>query len=157
MTARRRSPNRARSGKKSEARPWIDVVVGVLCDGERVLVTKRPEAAHLGGFDEFPGGRREEHETLEQACVRELKEETGIDARVAGLLGVAWHEDPQRRLALSFFRCHCVGATTPSAEAVAQRNARWVARGELAALRFPPANADVVRRLIAGDAAAPTA
>ena len=132
---------------KPEKEIWADVVAAVVRDGERVLVTKRPEGAHLSGHDEFPGGRREPGETLEAACVREVKEEVGLDVRVVGLLGIAWHQDAERKLALSFFDCACTGSTELSAEVVKERSARWVDRRELPKLDFPPANRDVVKRL----------
>ena len=156
-TGKRGKPNkppptrkpRTKSAKraKPEKETWADVVAAVVRDGERVLVTSRPAGAHLGGHDEFPGGRREPGETLEQACVREVKEEVGLDVKVVGLLGIAWHQDAERKLALSFFECACTGPTELSAEVVTERVARWVDRRELPKLNFPPANRDVVKRL----------
>jgi len=132
---------------KPEKESWADVVAAVVRDGDRVLVTKRPEGAHLGGHDEFPGGRRETGESLEEACVREVKEEIGLDVKVVGLLGIAWHQDAERKLALSFFECACTGPSELSPDVVKERAARWVDRRELPKLNFPPANRDVVRRL----------
>ncbi len=146
---RRRTKAGANAGAGTDSNPWSDVVVAVIRDGERVLVTRRDDDAHLGGFDEFPGGHRTPDESLEAACVREAREEVGLPIRVVRLLSVAWHEDAARRLALTFFECTCEGATTLADEVVARRGARWVTTSELAGLRFPPANRDVVQRLIA--------
>ena len=150
MTARRQG-RRSRGRERPGDSPWADVVVAVIRDGGRVLVTRRPAAAHLGGFDEFPGGRREAGETIEAACVREVAEETGLAVRVGRRLAVAWHRDAQRRLALTFLECSCDDPAKLDATAVAGRGARWVELRALDELRFPPANRDVVRRLI-GDA-----
>ncbi len=136
-----------RRAKRESA--WTDIVVGVVRDGESVLVMRRPIGVHLGGFDEFPGGKREGGETLEAACVREVQEETGITVAVEKLLSVAWHESDGQRLALTFFQCRCVGAREPSEAARKDLHARWVGRTELATLRFPPANASVVQALLA--------
>ncbi len=146
MSGRRRA---APLPKATAANGWMDVVIAVIVDGERVVVTRRPLLAHLGDHDEFPGGRREAGESLEAACVREVKEEVGLDVAVEKLLSVAWFEGDGRRLALTFFQCKCVGATTLDATAVSERSARWVAQSELTALHFPPANAEVVRKLTA--------
>jgi len=132
---------------------WVDVVVAVVRDGERVLVAKRPATAHLGGFDEFPGGRRESSETLEEACVREVREETGLAVRVVRQLAIAWHADAQRRLALTFFECALAGAGDIAPDLAAKSGARWVERRELGSLSFPPANRDVVRKLLEEPAA----
>lgn len=124
-----------------------EIAVAVILDGDAVLVTRRGDAQHLGGLAEFPGGHREAGETLEQCAVREAREEVGLDVRVVRRLATALHDDAQRRLALTFFECACVGGREPAAAAVAERGARWVARSQLATLPFPPANAAVVRAL----------
>ena len=60
-------------------RPVTDVAVGVLIapDG-RFLLTSRPEGKVYAGYWEFPGGKLEAGETVEQALRRELQEEIGI-------------------------------------------------------------------------------
>ena len=58
----------------------IDVAVGVLIDGEgRFLMTSRPTGKVYADHWEFPGGKLEVCETVEQALRRELNEELGID------------------------------------------------------------------------------
>jgi 8-oxo-dGTP diphosphatase len=67
----------------SERTP-VDVAVGVLverdADGRegRFLLTSRPEGKPYAGYWEFPGGKLEAGETVEQALRRELHEELGI-------------------------------------------------------------------------------
>jgi 8-oxo-dGTP diphosphatase len=57
----------------------IDVAVGVLFDAEqRFLLTSRPAGKVYEGYWEFPGGKLEAGETVEQALQRELHEELGI-------------------------------------------------------------------------------
>ncbi len=149
--AQRRSANlpRGKSRAPPSAAGWTDIVVAVVCDGDDVLVTRRAAGTHLGDFDEFPGGKREGDEALEAACVREVREETGIAIAVEKLLAASWFEGDGKRLALSFFACRPIGSREPTPEAAKSRAARWVARRELATLRFPPANAQVVAQLVA--------
>ena len=57
----------------------VDVAVGVLIDAEgRFLLTSRPAGKVYAGYWEFPGGKLEPGETVEQALRRELYEELGI-------------------------------------------------------------------------------
>ncbi len=57
----------------------VDVAVGVLIDAEgRFLLTSRPEGKVYAGYWEFPGGKLEPGESVEQALQRELHEELGI-------------------------------------------------------------------------------
>lgn len=56
----------------------IHVAVGVIERSGRVLIARRPDHAHQGGLLEFPGGKVEPGETVQQALVREIHEETGL-------------------------------------------------------------------------------
>jgi len=60
-------------------RPVIDVAVGLLMapDG-RFLLTSRPVGKVYAGYWEFPGGKLEADEAVEQALRRELQEEIGV-------------------------------------------------------------------------------
>ena len=58
----------------------IRVAVGViLAQTNVVLVARRPEHLHQGGLLEFPGGKVEPGESIEQALCREVEEELGVD------------------------------------------------------------------------------
>ena len=60
-------------------RQAVDVAVGVLIDGQgRFLLTSRPAGKVYAGYWEFPGGKVEPGESVEQALRRELTEELGI-------------------------------------------------------------------------------
>jgi 8-oxo-dGTP diphosphatase len=57
----------------------VDVAVGVLIDDQgRFLLTSRPAGKVFAGYWEFPGGKLEAGESVEQALQRELHEELGI-------------------------------------------------------------------------------
>lgn len=61
------------------ARKVVDVAVGVLLQADgHFLLTSRPEGKVYAGYWEFPGGKLEAGETVEQALRRELQEELGI-------------------------------------------------------------------------------
>jgi A/G-specific adenine glycosylase len=59
--------------------PHYQVVAAVIREGDCVLIDKRPSNALLGGMWEFPGGKVEQGESLEQAIVREIREELGLE------------------------------------------------------------------------------
>ena len=65
--------------QRSADRSLVQVAVGVLVRGDDAfLLTSRPEGKAYAGYWEFPGGKLEEGETVEQALRRELQEEIGI-------------------------------------------------------------------------------
>lgn len=70
-------PQRPRDG--GPQRPLTEVAVGVLMrpDGQ-FLLTSRPQGKVYAGYWEFPGGKLEAGESVEQALRRELEEELGI-------------------------------------------------------------------------------
>lgn len=61
-------------------RSWVQVAVGVLirADDDAFLLTSRPGGKAYAGYWEFPGGKLEAGETVEQALRRELQEEIGV-------------------------------------------------------------------------------
>jgi 8-oxo-dGTP diphosphatase len=85
---------------------WASAVALIDGDG-RVLLAQRPPGKHLAGLWEFPGGKIEAGETPEQALVRELKEELGIDISVSCLSPLAFvsHAYETFHLAMPLFAC----------------------------------------------------
>jgi 8-oxo-dGTP diphosphatase len=89
-------------------RPAVDVAVGVLierdADGTEgcFLLTSRPEGKVYAGYWEFPGGKFEPGETLEQALRRELHEELGITIGAVLAWQQAVFDYPHARVRLHF-------------------------------------------------------
>ncbi|MGE0347712.1 NUDIX domain-containing protein [Hydrogenophaga sp.] len=84
-------------------RPVVDVAVGVLIapDGA-FLLTSRPEGKVYAGYWEFPGGKLEAGETVEQALRRELLEEIGVTIGAAPVWKVSMVDYPHALVRLHF-------------------------------------------------------
>jgi len=81
----------------------VDVAVGVLIDADgRFLLASRPEGKVYAGYWEFPGGKIEIGETVEQALRRELHEELGIEIGAAQRWQVECVDYPHARVRLHF-------------------------------------------------------
>ena len=65
----------------------VGVVGAALIRDGRVLASRRTEPPRLAGLWEFPGGKVEDGESDEQALVRELREELGVEAAIGERLG----------------------------------------------------------------------
>jgi 8-oxo-dGTP diphosphatase len=101
---------------------------------------------HLAGLWEFPGGKIDPLESHADALKRELREELDTDVEVEDLIYHTTHDYPDRTVALYFYRCALNGTPTP----LLGQEMRWAARAELPALGFPPADEELIQRLVAG-------
>jgi 8-oxo-dGTP diphosphatase len=85
----------------------VDVAVGVLIDaGGNFLLTSRPDGKVYAGYWEFPGGKVEPGETVEQALRRELQEELGITIGPAEPWKVEIVDYPHARVRLHFCKVY---------------------------------------------------
>jgi mutator protein MutT len=121
------------------------VVAAVIETGGRFLVTRRQSGVHLAGLWEFPGGKIDDGETHAAALAREIREELDADVDVGDLVFDITHAYDDRTLALYFYRCTLRGTPRP----LLGQEMRWVARADLAALGFPPADQELITLLTA--------
>ncbi len=121
----------------------IEVVAAVIERGGKILITRRPEGAHLAGLWEFPGGKAEAGESPDRALAREVREELGV-AFTAGerLAEVDW-QYPDKRVRIDFYRGTIEGEPRP----LEGQEMAWVAPDDLGRYDFPPADAAVLARL----------
>ena len=83
-----------------------DIVVGIVNKDNKVLMIKRAKTeGNLIWV--FPGGKVEEGETKEDACIREVFEETGINIQIKQILGERIH--PNTNTKITYFLCNYVG------------------------------------------------
>jgi 8-oxo-dGTP diphosphatase len=123
----------------------VVVVAAVIERDDQFLLTLRPEGTHLADHWEFPGGKCHSHESHAEALRRELHEELDIVATVGEAVYRVTHRYPDRAVQLHFYQCDFEGIPKPM---IGQR-VEWVPRAELLALRFPDADAELIRLLTA--------
>lgn len=122
----------------------IVVSAAVIERDGRFLVTRRQHGVHLEGYWEFPGGKCDRGETHAACLVREIREELAANVRVGDEVFSTTHAYPERIVELHFFRCELLGDPVPQLG----QQMRWVPRLELGDLRFPPADAELLRVLL---------
>ncbi len=131
---------------KKKPIPHYEIAVGVVFDSSgRVLIQKRPEDAMLGGLWEFPGGKREAGESLEETCCRELEEELGIEVEIGGEITQIKHAYSHFSINLHAFDCVLIGGEPVHH---AGQPIRWVGLEELTELAFPRANGKLIEVLL---------
>jgi len=118
----------------------IIVIAAVIERDGRFLVTRRLADTHLSGYWEFPGGKREPHETHAACLTRELREELDVAVDVGAEILRTEHTYPARTVRLHFHRCEIVGEP----HAMLGQEMRWVTREEMRELQFPEADRDLI-------------
>ncbi len=129
----------------SESFPEIVVAAAIIRDREnRLCLSRRPEHKHQGGLWEFPGGKVEEGEAVEQALARELDEELGMKAVRSQPFMTVRHRYPDLRVTLHFRE---VTAYTGEPHGREGQPVEWVPLQALSSRQFPAANQPVVTAL----------
>lgn len=127
----------------------LQVAVGIIRNTHRqIFLAQRAASSYMANKWEFPGGKIEQEETAEQALKRELMEETGIEVTSASAIGQADHSYEDLRVTLHFFLVEGWNGEPYGREGQPQR---WVEQQDLVAEEFPPANHELISRLVAGE------
>jgi len=113
---------------------------------QRVLLAQRPPGKSMAGLWEFPGGKVDPGETPEEALIRELAEELGIDTTTSCLapLAFASHGYEEFHLLMPLFACRKWQGTPQAREGQALR---WVRVADLHLYPMPPADMPLVAQL----------
>jgi A/G-specific adenine glycosylase len=118
-------------------RPHYDITAGIIWKGQQLLIAQRPPGELLGGLWEFPGGKREDGESLPECLRREIKEELGIRIRVDGSFMSLEHGYSHFRFTLHAFHCtYLAGKPRPLGCA----DFRWVRVCDLNRFALPRAD-----------------
>ena len=126
--------------------PHHDIAAGVIRKGARILIAQRKPEGLLGGLWEFPGGKREDNESLETCLARELREELNIKVGVGSPIMTVKHAYSHFRITLHVFECRYISGRPKTLGCAAFA---WVTVAELDRYAFPKANhsiLDVLRR-----------
>lgn len=127
-----------------DPRPVHDVAIALVYREGRWLVARRRSDTHLAGMWEFPGGKREHGETADQAALRELGEECGVQAEARHTGDATWADYADRRVRLTPVVCTW---TAGEGEPLGCAECRWLAAAEIRLLNMPAANAGLVAAL----------
>ena len=77
-----------------------EVSAAIIIEDGKVLLARRAKGEKLAGYWEFPGGKREEDETIDECLVREIREELSLDIEVVGEFDTSDYEYPAGRIRL---------------------------------------------------------
>lgn len=121
------------------------VTAALIQKNNNYLLTRRALGEKLAGYWEFPGGKVELGETLEECLTREIKEELSLDIEVGTLFHEVIHEYEGGAITLKAFSCVCkAGELTLTVH----DEARWLPATEIIKLNLAPADMPIAEKLI---------
>lgn len=119
----------------------VDVVAALIWDKERFMICQRPAHKARGLLWEFVGGKVEHGETMEQALVRECREELDITVQVGDIFTQVIHEYPDIHIRLSLLHC-TIGEGIPAL--LEHADLKWILPSEIPLYNFCPADKDIL-------------
>lgn len=129
----------------SSSLPHKQIGVAVIIDRDgKILIDRRKSAGEMGGLWEFPGGKIELGETIEECITREVKEELALDIAVGDRLTTITHTYETFKVTLYVHYCQYLSGKPQPIEC---EEILWVNSSQLSRYRFPPANAKIINLL----------
>ncbi len=123
----------------------VEVAVGVIKRNNKIYISKRADDLHQGGKWEFPGGKREVNETIEQTLTRELSEEIGIQVTQQSPFMLIEHDYGDKKVRLDVRLVENFEGVPRHLEG---QKSQWVDINDLSQFTFPDANKVIIDKLM---------
>ncbi len=126
-------------------KPHKHIGVAIIVNNrQEILIDRRLSTGVMANLWEFPGGKIEDGETVEDCIIREIKEELGIIIRCDRPLTQITHDYEKFTVTLFVYLCVMIEGIP---QAIECQQVRWVKAQELDNFEFPPANGEIIRLL----------
>jgi len=120
------------------------VTAAVIFDGDKVLITRRPDGSRHAGLWEFPGGKLESGESPEEALRREISEELNAEIEVVEIFEVVFYRYDWGPVLILAYYCQLL---TPTIHNIGVAEHRWVHPQDLSGFPILPADQPILSRL----------
>jgi 8-oxo-dGTP diphosphatase len=122
----------------------IHVAAAILRKDDKILICQRGAGGNCEYLWEFPGGKQDTGETMEQCLIRECREELEIEIGIKSIFAETTWQYPDRKIAFTFFNAELIqGEPVKNVHKILQ----WVSPNELADYEFCPADVGIVDKL----------
>lgn len=124
----------------------INVVAAIITNSEgKILIAQRNLKKSQGGLWEFPGGKIELNETLEEAIVREIKEELNMEIKCNNYFDEKIYEYPDKTIKLIALNCSMI---SDNYKVLEHEKIAWINLDEFYNFDFAPADVYFVEKII---------
>lgn len=122
----------------------VQVVAALIRDGDKFMIFQRPVTKTRAYQWEFVGGKVEPGETLEEALIRECREEIGVTVRVGDVFMEVDHEYPDITIHLTLFNAEIANGIPQKLE---HNDIRCITSDEIPQYRFCPADDAILAKI----------
>ena len=121
------------------------VVAALIWDGDRFMICQRPAHKARGLLWEFVGGKVEPGETMQQALIRECREELAVEISVGELFMQLIHPYPDLTVRLSLFHAAIESGEPQMLE---HNDIRYITPSQIPQFDFCPADVEILEKLM---------
>lgn len=122
----------------------VQVVAALIRQSDKFMIFQRPATKTRAYQWEFVGGKVEKGETLEEALIRECREEIGVTVKVGDIFMEVDHEYPDITIHLTLFNAE-IAEGTP--EMLEHNDIRCITPEEIPQYRFCPADDAILEKI----------
>lgn len=122
-----------------------EVTAAIIRAGEKILICQRGADDECGMLWEFPGGKRENGETLEECIIREIREELELDIKVLSVFTKSIYHFNGKEIYFTVFNAVICGGQL---RLNVHNATEWVTVEELAVYEFMPADIEFVEKIL---------
>lgn len=129
---------------KQKQKPHIHVSAALIQKNGKVLIAKRDKKGDLPGYWEFPGGKQDKGESLQECLEREIKEELGLKIRAGHVFYTVDHEYDNKVISLHVMNCSILAGKP---QAIECQDFKWIRPEDSQKFVFPPPDIKVIEFL----------
>lgn len=121
-----------------------NVTAAIIRQDDKILICQRAEGGSCSGLWEFPGGKLEDGESLDECLVRECREELGLRIKIKEIYAKTSYKYGEKEMDFTFFNAEIIEGEI---KMKVHQDIKWVNGQELKFYTFCPADVEIAARL----------